>query len=197
MEIDQAVADRLRHLRENVLKMTLESFGEAIDLTAPMVQLMEAYKRKITGRTRNSICSAFNVSRAWIDSGAGEIFTLSRIADPPSEYDLHGGYKPDPEKASGFRGDSAEWMAMGKLHDLLSGGNDVFKRAILANLDAFSIAKDIQSKNEELSGQVNALRNENTTLAARLDTLEQQLTQKGLVVIESTADARSKTGPGR
>jgi hypothetical protein len=164
-----------------------------------LLEVTNAYRRKGQKKAGRqlvlSACQKFNVTEDWL--GVEHTGESKAISEPEPEYALHGGYEPDPEKSSGFSADSSEWRAMGKLHDLLSGGNGVFKRAIIANLDAFSTAKDIQSKNEELAGQVKALRNENTTLAARLDTLEQQLAQKGLVVIESTADARIKTGPGR
>lgn len=177
MEIDQAVADRLRYLREGVLKLTLEAFGEVIDLSGPMVQLMETAKRKITPRTRNSICGAFKVSRMWIDTGVGEIFTESKIAEARAEYDLYGGWKPDPEKASGFSGESREWAAMGQLYHLLKSGDDTLKRAIIANLDAFTSAMDTKESNLKLSDQV-------ASLTDRLTTMEQQLQRQGLVVIE-------------
>lgn len=103
--------------------------------------------------------------------------TQSHVQQPPPQYDLHGGWKPDPEKASGFSGESREWAAMGQLYQLLKSGDDTLKRAIIANLDAFTSAMDTKESNLKLSDQV-------ASLTERLTTMEQQLQRQGLVVIE-------------
>lgn len=71
---------------------------------------------------------------------------------------------------SGFKMGSAECLAMGQLYELLKRGNDIIKRAILANLDAFSTTIDASA--------------EVADLRQRLSAMEQQLSRQGLVVID-------------
>jgi transcriptional regulator with XRE-family HTH domain len=104
---------------------------------------------------------------AEIESAAAKC----RVQQTLPEFETYADVEPDVEKVSGFSADSSEWRAMGKLHDLLSGENEVFKRAILANIDAYSAAED-------LSKQVKTLRSENRTLSARLDAIEKELALK-------------------
>ncbi len=123
---------------------------------------------------------------AEIESSASK----SRVQQPVTEYEPHGGWKPDPEKASGFSGESQEWNAMGQLYQLLKDGDDTLKRAIIANLTAFTSAMDTKEANRKLAAQVDSL-------TERLTTMEQQLQRQGLVVVDrrSGDDRRENDQP--
>lgn len=66
--------ERLKQLRKDILKMTLESFGAKIHLSRQSLSNIENGNRSITDRTISDICREFNVSEVWLRTGEGNPF---------------------------------------------------------------------------------------------------------------------------
>ena len=77
------VGQRIRFLRKDLLKKTLDQFGTTIGLGKGAVSAMETGQRGITDQTILSICREFNVNEQWLRTGEGEMFLQS---DPDEEY---------------------------------------------------------------------------------------------------------------
>ncbi len=65
--------ERLKELRK-CLKMNQAIFGGKIGLTASAICNYENGSRSLTEQTIVSICKEYNVSRAWLVEGVGDMF---------------------------------------------------------------------------------------------------------------------------
>ena len=65
---------RIEEVR-NTLSLSQNKFGEALGVTRSAVCSWENGRREITEQTIISICREFNVSRAWLVEGVGDMFT--------------------------------------------------------------------------------------------------------------------------
>lgn len=65
---------RIEELR-NTLGLSQDKFGEALGVTRTAVCAWENGRRGVSEQTIISICRAFNVNRAWLVEGVGDIFT--------------------------------------------------------------------------------------------------------------------------
>jgi transcriptional regulator with XRE-family HTH domain len=68
------INERLKHLRKDILKMTLESFGAKIHLSRQSLSNIENGNRSITDRTISDICREFDVNEEWLRTGEGPEF---------------------------------------------------------------------------------------------------------------------------
>ena len=66
--------ERIEELR-NVLNLSQSKFGEALGVTRTAVCAWENGRRSISEQTIISICREFNVNRAWLVEGVGDMFT--------------------------------------------------------------------------------------------------------------------------
>lgn len=66
--------ERIEELR-NVLGLSQDKFGEALGVTRTAVCSWENGRRGVSEQTILSICREFNVNRAWLVEGVGDIFT--------------------------------------------------------------------------------------------------------------------------
>jgi transcriptional regulator with XRE-family HTH domain len=57
------------------LNLRQDKFGEALGVTRTAVCAWEKGRRNITEQIIISICREFNVNRAWLVEGAGDMFT--------------------------------------------------------------------------------------------------------------------------
>lgn len=64
--------ERLKYLRVNILKMTLEQFGDGINVKKGTLSPIENGKNRITDKMRSLICEKYNVSEHWLLYGEGE-----------------------------------------------------------------------------------------------------------------------------
>ena len=71
------INERLKHLRKDILKMTLESFGAKIHLSRQSLSNIENGNRSITDRTVSDICREFGVNEEWLRTGEGPEFVKS------------------------------------------------------------------------------------------------------------------------
>ena len=73
--------DRIRHLRKELLNLTLDQFGERIGLKKSALSHLENGNVNITDQTRRSICREFNVNEEWLLTGEGEVFQAKSPSD--------------------------------------------------------------------------------------------------------------------
>lgn len=64
---------RVKELRKT-LNLTLEKFGEKLGVTKTAISNIERGERNLTEQMIKSICREFNVSRAWLNDGIGDMF---------------------------------------------------------------------------------------------------------------------------
>lgn len=64
--------ERLKYLRVDILHMTLEQFGDGINVKKGTLSPIENGKNRITDKMRALICSKYNVSEEWLLYGTGE-----------------------------------------------------------------------------------------------------------------------------
>ena len=65
---------RIEELR-NALGLSQDKFGEALGVTRTAVCAWENGRRGISEQTIISVCREFNVNRAWLVEGVGDMFT--------------------------------------------------------------------------------------------------------------------------
>ena len=64
--------ERLKYLRTDVLHMTLEQFGEGINVKKGTLSPIENGKNRITDKMRSLICERYGVNEGWFLTGEGE-----------------------------------------------------------------------------------------------------------------------------
>ncbi|WP_449189204.1 helix-turn-helix domain-containing protein [Treponema lecithinolyticum] len=74
------VQDRVKLLRKK-LDLKQESFAEKIGLKRAALSLIEIGKNPLTEQNIKLICLTFNVSRAWLEHGTGEMFVSETPED--------------------------------------------------------------------------------------------------------------------
>ncbi len=67
------IGERIRYLRKNVLRQTLDEFGAKIKLGKSAVSNMETGQRGVTDQTIMSICREFGISEQWLRYGEGDM----------------------------------------------------------------------------------------------------------------------------
>lgn len=81
-----AIGERIRWLRKDRLKMTLDSFGQRLGITAASVSAFELGKTKPSEQTIRAICREFGVNEIWLRTGAGEPYAPKTRAQAITEY---------------------------------------------------------------------------------------------------------------
>ncbi|GHU56526.1 hypothetical protein AGMMS49975_20000 [Clostridia bacterium] len=71
------INSRILYLRSEVLNLTMEAFGQKIEMTRGAISSMEKGRRIVSERTIKIICSEFDVSELWLRDGIGEVFNNS------------------------------------------------------------------------------------------------------------------------
>lgn len=75
------INERIRELR-TTLELSQPEFGKAIGLSQSSLTMIETGNRKVTDRTINYICMAYEVSEKWLRTGEGKMFNdLERDAE--------------------------------------------------------------------------------------------------------------------
>lgn len=80
------VGERINALRKDLLKLTLEQFGEKIGLKKSALSHIENGNANLTDQTRRSICREFNVNEQWILSGEGEPFKEKTLSEEIKDF---------------------------------------------------------------------------------------------------------------
>ncbi len=66
--------ERIRHLRKNILHLTLDEFSREINLSRSNLGNIETGRISLTERVLSDICRTFHASPDWILEGAGPMF---------------------------------------------------------------------------------------------------------------------------
>ena len=64
------IGERIKQIRK-ANKKNLDEFGKMINVTGPMVSMMENGKAAVIDRTIKAICREFDVSEEWLRDGTG------------------------------------------------------------------------------------------------------------------------------
>lgn len=72
---------RLRYLRKELLKLTLEDFGNRLGLKKSTLSNIENGTYNLTEQTRRSIMREFNVNESWLLTGEGEPFMAKSLSE--------------------------------------------------------------------------------------------------------------------
>lgn len=130
-------AERLKKLRGNI---AVDSFAKELGIN---LTTYYRYERGETPISNGHLKLAEIVSSKKSDA-------CSAVLDTSHEYDLQGGYKPDPEKFLGARRGTPQWKAFELLGRIYSTKNDALITAAVVNLTALlEIAEKQSSKVEE------------------------------------------------
>lgn len=66
--------ERIRHLRKQMLHMTLEEFSQKIHISRSNLGNIETGRIGLTDRVLADICRTFHVNQAWITDGIEPVF---------------------------------------------------------------------------------------------------------------------------
>ena len=68
--------NRIKELRKNVLKLTMEKFGERLGVGKTAISNIENGNRNVTEQMCKSICREFGVNEEWLRYGTGDILVI-------------------------------------------------------------------------------------------------------------------------
>ena len=68
------INERIRYLRKEKLKITLDAFGKKVGVTKAAVSDIERGRNNVTEQMFNSICREFGVNEEWLRTGEGPQF---------------------------------------------------------------------------------------------------------------------------
>ena len=68
------INERIRYLRKEKLKITLDAFGKKVGVTKAAVSDIERGRNNVTDQMFNSICREFGVNEEWLRTGKGPQF---------------------------------------------------------------------------------------------------------------------------
>lgn len=69
------IGERIREYRKSK-KMSMAEFGERLGISGQAISQIELGKTVVNERILKSICSEYNVSREWLETGEGEMELL-------------------------------------------------------------------------------------------------------------------------
>jgi len=81
------IAERIKAIREN-RGFSQEAFAKALNFERSNISRIESGEKNITDRHINAICAAFNVSKIWLETGAGDMFLYKDNTESPEEKEL-------------------------------------------------------------------------------------------------------------
>ena len=68
------IIERIKYLRKEILKLNQKKFADKIGMKQTSVSTFEQNGATVTEQTKTSICTIYNISRKWLDSGIEPIF---------------------------------------------------------------------------------------------------------------------------
>lgn len=77
--------ERVKNLRKNILKMSMEAFGKKIGLSKAGISSFEAGKNGISEMAILAICREYGVREEWLREGTGDIFIKKSAEDELNE----------------------------------------------------------------------------------------------------------------
>lgn len=93
------IGERIRWLRKQQLKLTLDAFGQRLAVTAASVSAFELGKTNPSDQTIRAICREFGVDELWLRTGTGEPFARKTRSETITEYlgQVAGGKRSETE----------------------------------------------------------------------------------------------------
>lgn len=70
---DTTMKERIKHLRKDILKMTMEEFGSNVGLSKAAISQIESGKSGISEVAIKSICREFHINEKWLRTGKGSM----------------------------------------------------------------------------------------------------------------------------
>jgi transcriptional regulator with XRE-family HTH domain len=130
-------AERLKKLRGDV---SVEAFAKELGIN---LTTYYRYERGETPISDGHLKLAEIVSKRKAEAG-------STVADTSFEFDLHGGYKPDPERFLGVRRGTPQWQAFELLGRIYATEDEALITAAVVNLTALvEIAEKKKTESEK------------------------------------------------
>ena len=77
----EGMNERVKDLRKNILKMSMEAFGKKIGLSKAGISSFEAGKNGISDMAILAICREYGVREEWLREGTGDIFIKKSAED--------------------------------------------------------------------------------------------------------------------
>ena len=141
--------ERIKILRKELLKMTMEKFGEALGVSKAAISRIESGAVSLTEQNRISICREFGVRSEWLRYGEGKPFAeVSRdeqIEKMVNEIMLD---KPESFKRRYISAlaalDESGWAALEKFVDSIIEVNSEKPQPVAAQNDLNSLPPDEQ-----------------------------------------------------
>lgn len=131
------IAERIKELRD-FLDLSQTEFGRKTGLSRDAVNNLEHNRAKISDTTLIAICSIYNVSREWLETGEGEMFNISPV-DPldqlANQHNLGPGGKALLKAASRVIEELDEETALSLLDQLIQIMQDAIANKQFAAVD--------------------------------------------------------------
>ena len=169
-------AEKLKSLRGDI---SIDEFAKELGIN---ITTYYRYERGETPVSDGHLKLA-EIVRMKINGTAG-------VSEPELDYDHHGGYKPDPEKALGVERGTQQWKAFELLSKIYASQDQQLIGAICSNLKSFADAAEQKRENVELKRKVEGLE-------SKIDDLMIQLNHKGIIRLQerrSGTDRRQVAG---
>lgn len=80
------IGERIRYIRKDRNKLTLDSFGQRIGISAASVSALELGKNNPSEQTIKLICREFGVNEIWLRTGVGEPYAPKSRAEEITEF---------------------------------------------------------------------------------------------------------------
>lgn len=77
----EGMNERVKYLRKNVLRMSMEAFGKKIGLSKAGISSFEAGKNGISDMAILAICREYGVREEWLRDGTGDVFVKKSAED--------------------------------------------------------------------------------------------------------------------
>lgn len=141
--------ERIKILRKELLKMTMEKFGEALGVSKAAISRIESGAVSLTEQNRISICREFGVRSEWLRYGEGEPFAeVSRDEQIEKMVNEIMRDKPESFKRRYISAlaalDESGWAALEKFVDSIIEVNNEKPQPVAAQNDLNSLPPDEQ-----------------------------------------------------
>jgi transcriptional regulator with XRE-family HTH domain len=127
------INERIRYLRKEKLKITLDAFGKKVGVTKAAVSDIERGRNNVTDQMFNSICREFGVNETWLRTGEGPQFVeLTRTEEIQKMVDDIMYDRPESFRlrfvASLAALDESGWIALEKFIDSITDQKEIDTR---------------------------------------------------------------------
>lgn len=118
---------RIKHVRKEIAKMTLEQFGAKIGISASACSYIEKGINNPSDQTIKSICREFGIQEEWLRTGEGSE-RIAQSKDEEISSFLHSVLKDEPETfrrrlvAAMAKWTEQDWENLARLAETITEG---------------------------------------------------------------------------